>query len=71
MSLHICGRKGERSAVPCVVCEVVEDAQERAFDKGWCGAVSHGLVCDRESGHAGAHRGYRVEQDVPVFWSRT
>jgi hypothetical protein len=33
-----------------------------------CGAVCDGLTCDRNAGHAGAHRGYHVERDTPMFW---
>jgi len=36
-----------------------------------CGAVSPGfggLVCDREAGHTGPHRGYAEGIDAPVFW---
>jgi hypothetical protein len=68
MSKHICGKRGERSVVPCVVCEVIEDDREAALYKGWCASVRDGMICDRVAGHTGAHRGYRPQQDVPVFW---
>ena len=71
MSDHICGQSGKRErSVPCVVCEVIEDAQEKAWDKGWCGSARSGLVCDRESGHKGQHRGYWSEHDAVLFWGK-
>lgn len=36
-----------------------------------CGARSGGplaLVCDREPGHPGSHRGYLEAHDEPLFW---
>lgn len=68
---RLCGR--EHGLVPsCAVCEVIEHAQERAFDKGQCGAARVGLpallICDRESGHKGEHRGYVEEHDDVLFW---
>lgn len=35
-----------------------------------CGARFTGitLVCDREAGHAGSHRGYNEQIDEPMFW---
>lgn len=71
MAKHLCGKDGRREAVPCAVCEVIEDEQDRAFDRGWCVAVSKApfvLVCDRESGHDGPHRGYVAAHDAVEFW---
>jgi|GEM_PF-6297346 len=71
MARHtLCGRDGETFA--CPVCEVLEDQQERAWAKDQCGAVSLPpmlLVCDRESGHEGNHRGYVSQHDDVLFWS--
>jgi len=33
-----------------------------------CGAVCEHLVCDRERGHLGQHRGYDANIDEPIFW---
>jgi hypothetical protein len=33
-----------------------------------CRAVSGNLVCDRERGHLGPHRGYYEAIDEAVFW---
>jgi hypothetical protein len=33
-----------------------------------CGASSEHLVCDREAGHQGQHRGYDAQIDEPMFW---
>jgi hypothetical protein len=68
---HVCGKVGRREAVPCIACEVVEDEQEKAWGKGWCGSARSGLVCDREAGHPGEHRGYNWRIDEPMFWRRT
>ena len=69
MRKHLCGLSGERVGTLCAACEVVEHNQERAFDRGWCGAIGAiGLVCDRESGHGGDHCGYNVNIDEPMFW---
>lgn len=65
----LCGR--ENHGFACPVCEVLEHNQERAWDKGWCGALSCApfvVVCDRESGHKGQHRGYYDTADEVLFW---
>lgn len=46
--------------------ETRNDQETRAEDQ--CGAVSAHLVCDRESGHSGSHRGYDEQIDEPMFW---
>lgn len=33
-----------------------------------CGETSGALVCDREPGHTGAHRGYNDAVDEVLFW---
>jgi hypothetical protein len=33
-----------------------------------CAAVCGVLVCDREPGHLGEHRGYWPEHDAVLFW---
>lgn len=65
-----CGR-AHGSVPSCALCEVLEHNQERAFAKGHCGALSGApdlLICDRESGHDGMHRGYVDEHDEVLFW---
>jgi len=34
-----------------------------------CGDVRDGLVCDRERGHVGNHRGYLEQHDEVLFWA--
>jgi hypothetical protein len=36
--------------------------------KQLCGEASGSLVCDREVGHDGNHRGYNEQIDEPMFW---
>jgi hypothetical protein len=71
MGLKPCGREHE-SVPSCAVCEVIADAQEKAYDKGYCGAVNidHApmLVCDREPGHPGEHRDWVEQHDAVLFW---
>jgi hypothetical protein len=34
-----------------------------------CGVRSGELICDREEGHHGYHRGYNEKIDAPMFWA--
>ncbi len=66
----LCGRDDHCPA--CALCEVLAHNQERAWAKGRCGSLSRDylkLVCDRESGHKGDHRGYYDTADDCLFWS--
>jgi hypothetical protein len=36
-----------------------------------CAAQSGQLICDREAGHQGNHRGYNAQIDEPMFWPFT
>lgn len=68
----LCGRIPH--PIACAICEVLEHEQERAWAKDHCGALSPGplhLICDRESGHDGNHRGYNAQIDEPMFWQVT
>lgn len=69
VKLPLCGRQNHGPA--CPICGVLEDEQEKALAKGQCGALSRPpfvLVCDRESGHSGQHRGYYSPADDVLFW---
>lgn len=36
-----------------------------------CGHTAGALVCDREPGHVGNHRGYNDQIDAAMFWPPT
>jgi hypothetical protein len=35
-----------------------------------CGRRCQEFYCDRERGHEGLHRAYRIDQDEVVFWGK-
>jgi hypothetical protein len=51
---------------PLTLCEGQDLPRLSMGDK--CGAAAGGLVCDREKGHSGNHRGYNEQIDEPMFW---
>jgi hypothetical protein len=61
------------------VCEPSTDGVQTNLDalgqtdviREQCGAVRDKLVCDRERGHRGLHRGYLESGGEPLFWRRS
>ncbi len=53
----------------CAECDQAEfSGQTYESTHARCGNTSGSFVCDRETGHVGAHRGYDAQIDEPVFW---
>ena len=52
----------------CDRCDLAEFSGVTYKVAHQCGAVYGHLVCDREHGHSGSHRGYDEQIDEALFW---